>query len=87
MNGHASFVLCFALVLFGTAVMANDLCSGTVGGYSYSLDGLVVATGGKDVSCNDTYGNTYYYRPCLPLQLALCKGKNTPTAVCQKDSA
>jgi len=83
------FVL-IALLFFlhNTNGQANGgICGGMVGSFNYSLDGLSEATGGGDVTCQDSNGNTYYYRPCQVLQNELCQmlGDTAP-AVCLKDT-
>src|SRR5689334_16876849 len=80
----ASFLLAIALAQ-GQAY--GGLCYGAVYSNFYNLQPLAAATGGRDQSCQDTAGNTYYYRPCQPLALQQCQTSTDPTpASCQKDT-
>jgi len=78
----------FSLFLLAVGVFSqNDDCQGFVGGWRYSLEGLVRATGGRNQTASDPF-NTYYYRPCNVIDNPLCgtnPSDNKP-AGCQRDS-
>jgi hypothetical protein len=71
-----------------SAQASGDTCQGTVGINAYNLAGLRAATGGTYQSALDMSGNTYYYRPCLPIEWSQCfSSSDLAPAVCQKDSS
>jgi len=58
-----------------------------VNGNNYDLSNLANAVGNADQQIQDAKGNTYFYRPCNPLQQQGCATDSDPNpAVCQKDT-
>lgn len=66
---------------------SGGVCEGQVGDYPYDLAPLSKATGGQDVTCFDSAGNLFFYRPCQVLQQQQCQTITDSTpAACLKDT-